>query len=170
MRDIILFGYGKNAKAVAKHLDRKSFMIVVFDEEEKNLAELDGYLNVEYLKNDIVDKDLVEVGIKDAKIAIFTAGITAQAAKKAVVDARAEGIKVGLLRPLTIWPFPDSAVGKMLKKVESVIVPELNQGQLIHEIERLAKDKADSKIIRIQRFDGELISPDDIFKAIKEAN
>jgi voltage-gated potassium channel len=70
MRDIILFGYGKNAKAVAKHLDRKSFMIVVFDEEEKNLAELDGYLNVEYLKNDIVDKDLVEVGIKDAKIAI----------------------------------------------------------------------------------------------------
>ncbi len=118
-------------------------------------------------------RDLVQIEsfmMDDAKIAIFAAGITAQAAKKAVVDARAEGIKVGLLRPLTIWPFPDSAVEKMLKRVDTVIVPELNQGQLIHEIERLAKDKKDSKIIRIQRFDGELISPDDVFKAIKEAN
>lgn len=56
----------------------------------------------------------------------------------------------------------------MLKNVESVIVPELNQGQFIHEIERLAKDKEDGKIIPIQRVDGELITPRDILKKIKE--
>ena len=90
--------------------------------------------------------DLVQIEsheMDDAKIAIFAAGITARAAKAAIAMARAEGIKVGLLRPLTIWPFPDEAVRKMLRDVDAVIVPELNQGQLIHEIRRLTKDKSD---------------------------
>ncbi len=116
-------------------------------------------------------RDLVQIEsfkMDDAKIAVFAAGITARSAKAAVMMARSEGLKVGLLRPLTIWPFPDDAVKKMLKNVESVIVPELNQGQFIHEIERLAKDKEDGKIIPIQRVDGELITPRDILKKIKE--
>ncbi len=116
-------------------------------------------------------RDLVQIEsfkMDDAKIAVFAAGITARSAKAAVMMARSEGLKVGLLRPLTIWPFPDDAVKKMLKNVESVIVPELNQGQFIHEIERLAKDKEDGKIIPIQRVDGELITPREILKKIKE--
>ncbi len=116
-------------------------------------------------------RDLVQIEsykMEDAKIAIFAAGIVSRAAKAAIAMARKEGIKVGLLRPMTIWPFPNEAVRKMLKNVETVIVPELNQGQLIHEIQRLTKDKADSKIIPIQRADGELISPNDILEVIKE--
>jgi 2-oxoglutarate ferredoxin oxidoreductase subunit alpha len=116
-------------------------------------------------------RDLVQIEsfqMEDAKIAIFAAGITARSAKAAVTQARAEGIKVGLLRPLTIWPFPDDAVRMMLKNVETVIVPELNQGQFIHEIERLAKDKEDSDIIPMQKFDGELITPSMILRKIKE--
>jgi 2-oxoglutarate/2-oxoacid ferredoxin oxidoreductase subunit alpha len=118
-------------------------------------------------------RDLVQIEsreMEDAKIAIFTAGITARAAKSAVAAARAEGIPVGLLRPLTIWPFPDDAVRKMLRNVETVIVPELNQGQLIHEIQRLTKDKEDSKIIPIQRCDGDLITPADILQVIREVH
>jgi 2-oxoglutarate ferredoxin oxidoreductase subunit alpha len=75
-------------------------------------------------------RDLVQIEsheMEDAKIAIFAAGITARAAKAAIAIARKEGIKVGLLRPLTIWPFPDEAVRKMLRNVDTVIVPELNQ-------------------------------------------
>jgi 2-oxoglutarate/2-oxoacid ferredoxin oxidoreductase subunit alpha len=118
-------------------------------------------------------RDLVQIesrDMEDAKIAIFAAGITARSAKSAVAAARLEGIPVGLLRPLTIWPFPDEAVRKMLRNVETVIVPELNQGQLIHEIQRLTKDKEDSKIIPIQRADGTLITPADILQVIREVH
>jgi len=116
-------------------------------------------------------RDLVQIEshqMDDARIAIFAAGITARAAKAAVAIARSEGVKVGLLRPLTIWPFPDDAVRKMLQNVEAVIVPELNQGQLIHEIQRLTKDKSESNLVALQRVNGKLISPNDILRKIKE--
>ena len=118
-------------------------------------------------------RDLVQIEsyqMEDATIAIFTAGITARAAKAAIAMARSEGIKVGLLRPLTIWPFPDEAVRKMLRNVETVIVPELNQGQLIHEIQRLTKDKSESNLIAMQRVNGQLITPNDILHKIKEVS
>ena len=116
-------------------------------------------------------RDLVQIEsyqMEDAKIAIFAAGITSRAAKAAIVSARAEGIKVGLLRPLTIWPFPDDAVRKMLRNVETVIVPELNQGQLIHEVQRLTKEKSDGSLIPINKVSSELITPNDILNKIKE--
>lgn len=118
-------------------------------------------------------RDLVQIEsheMDDATIAIFAAGITARAAKAAIAMARYEGMKVGLLRPLTIWPFPDDAVRKMLRNVETVIVPELNQGQLIHEIRRLTKDKSDSDVLTIQRVNGQLITPNDILRKIKEVS
>ncbi len=116
-------------------------------------------------------RDLVQIEsyqMEDAKIAIFAAGITSRAAKAAIASARAEGIKVGLLRPLTIWPFPDDAVRKMLRNVETVIVPELNQGQLIHEVQRLTKEKSDGSLIPINKVSSELITPNDILNKIKE--
>lgn len=118
-------------------------------------------------------RDLVQIEshkMEDAKIAIFAAGIVSRAAKAAIAMARAEGILVGLLRPLTIWPFPDDAVRKMLRNVETVIVPELNQGQFIGEIKRLTKDKSDSNIISLQRVNGQLLSPNDILRKIKEVS
>ncbi len=118
-------------------------------------------------------RDLVQIEsflMDDARIAVFAAGISARAAKAAIMMARAEGIKVGLLRPLTIWPFPDNAVRRMLKDVETVIIPEMNQGQLLHEISRLTKDKEDSDIVPLNRVDGEPIMPAQILKLIKEVN
>ncbi|MDP2173293.1 MAG: 2-oxoacid:acceptor oxidoreductase subunit alpha [Candidatus Cloacimonadaceae bacterium] len=118
-------------------------------------------------------RDLVQIEshkMEDAKIAIFAAGIVSRAAKAAIAMARQEGILVGLLRPLTIWPFPDDAVRKMLRNVETVIVPELNQGQLIHEIQRLTKDKSESNVISLQRVNGQLLSPNDILRKIKEVS
>ncbi len=117
-------------------------------------------------------RDLVQIEsyeMEDARIAIFAAGIVARAAKAAVAMARDEGIPVGLLRPLTIWPFPDDAVRKMLRDVDIVVVPELNQGQLVREIQRLTRDRRDSKLIKIQRINGKLISPQEILRKLKEA-
>jgi voltage-gated potassium channel len=69
LKDIILFGYGKNGKAVSKYLNKKSFMIVVYSQEEKEDAYNDGHLNIEYF-DDIYDEDLKSIGITEAKIAI----------------------------------------------------------------------------------------------------
>ncbi|MDP8231871.1 MAG: 2-oxoacid:acceptor oxidoreductase subunit alpha [Candidatus Zophobacter franzmannii] len=116
-------------------------------------------------------RDLVQIEsykMEDANIAIFAAGIMARSAKAAVKMARAEGLKVGLLRPLTIWPFPDDAVRKMLKNVDYVVVPELNQGQFLHELRRLVKSTTDSKLIGLQRVNGTLITPTEILQKIKD--
>lgn len=127
------------------------------------------------LKKKIVHniRDLVQIEtfkMDKVKIAVFAAGICARSAKAAVNQARFEGIEVGLLRPLTIWPFPDDAVKKMLRDVDAVIVPELNEGQLYREIERLVRTKADGKLVSLTRVDGEIISPAEILRAIREVN
>jgi 2-oxoglutarate ferredoxin oxidoreductase subunit alpha len=126
------------------------------------------------LKKKIVHniRDLVQIEtfkMEKAKIAVFAAGICARSAKSAINQARFEGIEAGLLRPLTIWPFPDDAVKKMLRDVSVVIVPELNEGQLSREIERI-KTSAASKLITINKVDGEIISPAEILRAIRGAH
>lgn len=120
--------------------------------------------------------DIVQIEsfqMDDAKIAIFAAGITSRAAKEAVVLARRRGVKVGLLRPLTIWPFPDQAVKKYLSDKKALIVPELNNGQLANELKRVMggiwnyEIRKTKNIIEIQKNSGQLITPEEILNAIK---
>ena len=122
-------------------------------------------------------KDIVQIEsffMEDAKIAIFTAGITARAAKEAVMKARKRGIRVGLLRPLTIWPFPDAAVKKFLGDKKAIIVPELNEGQLSLELKRVMggiwnyEIRKTKNIVELHKNSGELITPEEIFQTIRE--
>jgi len=106
-----------------------------------------------------------ETFLEDAEVAVFTLGSTARSARFAVNKARQEGIKAGLLRPLTIWPFPDKAVTELSKRVKTIIVPEMNLGQMTLEVERCSK-KAD--VVGIHRVDGEPITPAQILDAIKK--
>ncbi len=122
-------------------------------------------------------KDLIQVEnfkMEDAKTAIFAAGITARAAKTAVEKLRKSGKKVGLIRPLTIWPFPDEAMKEYFKDVHTIIVPELSQGQMLGEVQRVMggiwniNTSKTKKIVSIQKCNGELITPDDIINKVKE--
>jgi 2-oxoglutarate/2-oxoacid ferredoxin oxidoreductase subunit alpha len=112
--------------------------------------------------------------MEDAKIAIFAAGITSRAAKEAVLMARKKGIRVGLLRPLTIWPFPDEAIKKYLGDKKAIIVPELNEGQLSKALKRVMgaiwsyELRKSKNIIGINKNNGQLINPEEILKVIKE--
>lgn len=112
--------------------------------------------------------------MEDARSAIFAAGITARAAKSAVVKARKSGKKVGLIRPLTIWPFPDDALRKYFHNVRTVFVPELNQGQLLNEVKRAMgsvwnyESRKTRNIVPIQKNNGELITPQEIISTMKE--
>jgi len=108
-----------------------------------------------------------EMEMDDAEIMIFAFGSTARSAKEAVQMARAEGIKVGLMRPLTIWPFPDKHLQKYKGKVNRIIVPEMNLGQTILEVQRVMEGTVPS-IEGIQQIDAEPITPVTILNQIKE--
>ncbi len=116
---------------------------------------------IENNKKDIWKNDAFE--LDDAEIGIFAYGSTARSARYAVKEARSKGIKAGLLRPLTLWPFPEDAVSELSKKVRAIIVPEMNLGQIVHEVGRIARD---SEVEGIHRVDGEPITPDQILEVI----
>ncbi|MBI5642216.1 MAG: 2-oxoacid:acceptor oxidoreductase subunit alpha [Deltaproteobacteria bacterium] len=118
---------------------------------------------IENHKEEIWKND--ELFLEDAEVAIFTIGSTARSARFAVNEARKAGIKAGLLRPLNIWPFPDKAVRELSKRVKAIIVPELNLGQMILEVERCSSG---CDVVGINRVDGEPITPAEILDVIKK--
>ena len=99
----------------------------------------------------------------DADIVIVAYGAVARSAKKVVKDARAAGLKVGLFRPITIWPFPEKELRELARHAHTFIVPEMNLGQLKLEVERVA---CNAKIIGVNKVSGELITPGEILDAI----
>jgi 2-oxoglutarate ferredoxin oxidoreductase subunit alpha len=102
---------------------------------------------------------------EDAEIVITTIGISARAATQAVADLRARGIKAGLFRPRTLWPFPEAALRAATAKASTVLVPEMNQGQLALEVERLL---GLAKVHRLNKINGEAITPAEIAAKAEE--
>ncbi|MGM0414126.1 MAG: 2-oxoacid:acceptor oxidoreductase subunit alpha [Bacillota bacterium] len=103
----------------------------------------------------------------DEEVAVLAYGSTVRSAITAVNQVREEGIKAGWVKLKTIWPFADDYVKELAEKVDRIIVPELNMGQLIGEVKRVAAGKAE--VTGINRYDGTLITPADVVAEIKEA-
>ena len=103
---------------------------------------------------------------EDAEIGVIAFGSTARAALVAVSDARERGIKAGLLRPITIWPFPNEAAAKLGKQVKAIVVPEANLGQLIYEIKGVSGCKG--PIVGVNKVGGVPIYPGEILSKIEE--
>jgi 2-oxoglutarate ferredoxin oxidoreductase subunit alpha len=80
------------------------------------------------------------VMLEDAEVAVVAYGVPSRASLNAVKKARKEGIKAGLLRLLTIWPFPEKEIQKLAHRVKALIVPEMNYGQLVYEVKRTAEE------------------------------
>jgi len=110
--------------------------------------------------------DVEEYQLKDAEIAVFAFGSTARGARVAVDEARRQGIKVGLLRAITLWPFPDRHVRELAARVKAFVVPEVNLGQMILEVERAAH--RDLPLVGVNRVGGVPIPPNEILSKIKE--
>ncbi len=99
----------------------------------------------------------------DAEIAVIAYGSTARSALKAVKTARSRGIRVGLVKLLTIWPFPDELIEKISQKVNAIVVPEINYGQLIHPV----KEHAKCPVVGVNWAPGSLIEPHVIVDALE---
>lgn len=127
-------------------------------------AKLVSRINEKILKNrgEIIETEAYF--LKDSEIAIITYGFTARTSLYAVNLLRKEGMKVGMLRLKTLWPFPGEAVGELGKRVKKVLVPEMNLGQVAGEVEKYCS----CEVIPLGQTNGEVIQPEKIFDALKK--
>ncbi|MFH1722050.1 MAG: 2-oxoacid:acceptor oxidoreductase subunit alpha [Candidatus Altiarchaeota archaeon] len=118
------------------------------------------------LKNskDIIRLEKTEMD--DAKVVVVAFGSPSRSALSAIHMARKKGIKAGMIRLCTIWPFPEQEIRKLAEIVEVFIVPEINNGQIVHEVERCAAGNA--KVRLISKLGGDIHTPQEILKVIEE--
>jgi 2-oxoglutarate ferredoxin oxidoreductase subunit alpha len=115
-------------------------------------------------------RDLIEsfeaIDCEDADVIAVAYGITARSARRAVAQARERGIRAGLFRPITLWPFPEQAFREIAGRARAILVPEMNLGQLCLEVERHCAPSGG--VQRLGRVDGQPIAPSEILEHIVE--
>lgn len=114
---------------------------------------------------DIIDYD--EDNIDDAEVIIVSYGITSRVSLPAIELARSEGLKVGHLRLKVVWPFPEERIKELSKKTKAFVVPELNLGQIVLEVERC--NKGGAEVLSVTHAGGGVHDPMDIYETIKKA-
>ncbi|MEE8631717.1 MAG: 2-oxoacid:acceptor oxidoreductase subunit alpha [Candidatus Bathyarchaeia archaeon] len=121
----------------------------------------------EKIRRNVADITRVEkTMIDDAEVVVIAYGITSRAALSAIRKARKSGLKAGLLRLITVWPFPEKLVASIARKVKAIIVPEMNYGQLVREVERVAKA---TPVTLLSKLGEEPHRPMEIVEAIRKA-
>lgn len=103
--------------------------------------------------------------LDDSRLLIVSYGIVSRVAESAVEQLRAEGVKIGLLNLKTLWPFPDFLLQEIGEQVEYILVPELNMGQIVREVERAVHGQA--VVEHLGRVDGYLITPQQVIDAVQ---
>jgi 2-oxoglutarate ferredoxin oxidoreductase subunit alpha len=114
-----------------------------------------GFYEIQMTKSYLLD---------DAEVAVIAYGSVARSAKRAVMQARETGIKAGLLQLITLFPFPKNRVDSLLRQCRTVLVPEMNFGQISREIKRV--NLSVCQVVKYNRLDGQMITPTEIYKQL----
>ena len=101
----------------------------------------------------------------DAEYLIVAFGSVARICLKAIEEARAEGIKVGLIRPITLWPFPYDAINELSKNVKGILCVEINAGQMIEDVRLAVHDRI--PVRHFGRLGGIVPNPQEVLEALK---
>ncbi len=109
-----------------------------------------------------------EEHLEDADVVVVSYGITSRVAQRAIGVARERGLRVGKLRLITAWPFPEQKIRDLAARVKAFVVPELNLGQMVREVERTAAGHA--KTFAVSHAGGGVHNPEEILKVIVEAS
>ena len=107
-----------------------------------------------------------EYKVEDCEELFITFGCMSRCTKDAVDYLREQGIKAGLFTVKTVWPFPEDRVKELSSKAKNIYVPELNYGQMVLEVQRVCDGSCN--IIGINKYNGEIITPDDIIEKVME--
>ncbi len=143
--------------------DERGYPVINSEAQEKLVKRINDKIRLN--KDKIIKVE--EYQLDDADIAFVSFGSSARVAKGAVNRARKKGIKAGLLRLITIWPFADDHIEKLADQVKKIIVPEINYGQITREVERAAHGKTEVK--GVFKLGGDIHLPEDILKEIERS-
>jgi len=102
----------------------------------------------------------------DAEIVVIAYGCVARSARRAVLEARSQGMKAGMLKLITLWPFPRTFVQHLIKAGKTLLVPEMNMGQVSREVKRV--NEGMTQVLTLNKIDGTIISPKEILAKMKE--
>ena len=149
-------------KMQREHNIINSLSLVPEELEKFNIERYKRYDEVE--KNEVMYEEYM---MDDAEICIAAFGIAARVSKNAITEARRQGIKAGMIRPITLWPFPKAPFKKAAQSVKQFISVELSMGQMIEDV-RLATE-CRVPVTLCSRVGGMIPSPDMVLEAIKEA-
>ena len=127
-------------------------------------AKLVNRINEKILKSRIQITETENYFLEDSEIAILAYGFTARTSLYVVKHLRKEGMKAGVLRLKTCWPFPEEAVKELGKKVKKMLVPEMNLGQVAGEVKKYCS----CDVIPLGQTDGEVIRPETIIEMLKK--
>ena len=130
--------------------------------EKTNFERYERYRMIE--ENEVMYEEFM---MDDAEICIAAFGVAARVSKNAVLAARAEGIKVGMIRPITLWPFPKAVFAKAAEHVHTFISVELSMGQMIEDVQLATK--CTRPVLLCNRAGGMIPSPEEVLAKIKEA-
>lgn len=131
--------------------------------EAKNFERFEKYKVVE--ENEVMYESYL---MDDAEICIVAFGITSRVAKNAINEARAKGIKVGMIRPITLWPFPKKALYEVAERCKAFISVEMNMGQMIGDVELAIRCKR--PVYLCNRTGGMIPTPEEVLAKIEEAD
>ncbi len=132
-----------------KPAEIEKFILRLFSKISRNLEEIQ-----------IVQTYLMD----DANVGVIAFGSVVRSARRAVDDARAAGIRAGLLHLVTLSPYPRRATEQVLKRCRAVLVPEMNMGQISREVQRV--NRAGCRIVKLNRVNGGFITPTEIGEAL----
>jgi 2-oxoglutarate ferredoxin oxidoreductase subunit alpha len=158
-----LAGEGYNVMMTGLTHDERGYPVISAEAQEINVKRINDKIR----KNKKKIIKLEEYLLDDADIALVSLGTSARAAKGAVNRARKNGIKAGLLRLITVWPFPDERIDQLADQVKKIVVPEINYGQVTREVERAAHGK--TEVTGVFKLGGEIHLPGEILKEIERS-
>ena len=143
--------------------DERGYPAMTVEAQDKLIRRLVD--KIERNRDEIIE--LEEDGIDGAEVVVCSYGISARVSLIAIERAREEGIRVGMLRLITVWPFPEDRIRQVSRQVKAFVVPEINYGQVALEVERCAGGRA--KTILVPHMGGRVHAPETILDAIKRA-
>ncbi len=127
-------------------------------------AKLVSRINEKILKNRNKIIETEDYFLDDAQMALITYGFTARTGLYVVKRLRKEGVKIGMLRLKTVWPFPEEVVSEVGRKVKKIVVPEMNRGQMAAEVRRYCS----CDVIPFGQTNGEIIQPETIMEVLRK--
>ena len=143
----------------------KKHIVTSLELEPHNMEAHNLHLQQKYAEIREKEVRYEEVQTEDAEYLIVAFGSAARIAQKAIESCRAEGIRIGMFRPITLWPFPSVSIAELSRKVKSILCVEINAGQMVEDIRMAVEGR--TPIHHFGRMGGMVPVPDEIVEAVK---